>query len=42
VRILSEAEMTEQDRGDVAESRRRAVDEPSLPYEQLREQLGLK
>jgi hypothetical protein len=42
VRVLAEEEMTQQDRGDVAESRRRARKEKPIPYESARKMMGLK
>jgi len=42
VRVLREEEMTEQDRGDLAESQRRADKEKPIPYEQARKMMGLK
>jgi hypothetical protein len=42
VRALHEDEMTEQDRGDVAESQRRAEKEESVPYEEARKLMGLE
>jgi hypothetical protein len=39
--ILSEEEMTEEDWEDVAESQRRA-NEPEIPWEQVKAELGLK
>ena len=42
VRVLQENELTDQDRGDLAESRRRAAREKTIPYEKARKQAGLK
>lgn len=42
VRVLAEEELTEQDRGDLAESQRRADEETPIPYEEARKRMGLE
>ncbi|MCC6425030.1 MAG: hypothetical protein IT447_16265 [Phycisphaerales bacterium] len=42
VRVLRDDEMTEQDRGDVAELKRRKAAEKAIPYSKARKTMGLK